>query len=94
MNPADIPQSVPDRFFKVASDTMRAAMLGQYGPTFTAEQLRTELQNNITNLIPNWSAFDAPYVLTPPEMVQVSATLEQAVDKYEAWIGAGRPAIQ
>ncbi len=92
--PEDKPQSVVDRFYKVASDTLRAAQLGQYGPNYTADQLRTELNSAVKQLIPLFSAATFPYVMLSPEADQVAEILEQAVFKYQSWDNDGRPAIQ
>lgn len=84
---------VPSRFWKVASDTLRSAMLKQAGAPTTSAELRKELEANRDNLIPNWSAFDAPFVLPSPDVDTVNGTIDNAIEIFESWDVQGRPAI-
>lgn len=94
MTPSDTPQSIPERFYKVASDILRSGMLAQAGAVTDTASLTAQLDATVTNLIPQWSAFDAPYVLKSPDAQTVATLRQQAIDIWNAWDAAGRPAIQ
>lgn len=82
----DTPQAPVDRFFKVADDVLKAAVLGQFGTPYTAAQIEKELQASATNLIPMWSPEDSPFVLTPPDVTIVQDLIAQAKAKYQAFL--------
>ncbi len=82
---------IPDRFYNMASDTMRAAQLGQLD--YTPDQLRIELENIAAKQVRNWSAFVSPYIPNPPDVLQITLMIDDFVAKYEAWLGDGKPAL-
>jgi hypothetical protein len=92
--PSTTGQSPIERFFKIASDTLRAALLKQYGDDYTAAKLKTELELNLTNIVPMFSALDSPYVLIPPDVDTAKGIIAQAVNIWNTWDADGRPQIQ
>lgn len=91
--PNDIPQTIVDRAYAVIDKTFQAAIRNQYGADFTAVQFEAEVTADIKNLLPQYSATDAPYILVSPDMEAVQGIAAQAIGKYEGWIGAGRPTV-
>ena len=82
---------IPDRFYNEAADTMRAAQLGQLD--YTPDQLRVELNNIVTKQIPQWSAFDSPFIPDPPDVETIKGLIDSFVEAYAGWIAAGKPFI-
>jgi hypothetical protein len=82
---------IPNRFYNQAADTMRAAQLGQLD--YTPDQLRVELNNIVTKQIPQWSAFDSPFIPDTPDVDVIKRLIDEFVDAYQDWLDAGKPAL-
>ena len=83
-----------DRFYTVASETTRGAELGPpQGGDYTPETLRTELENVASKQVPQWSAFDSPYVPDSPTLDGIRSIIDSCVTAYTKYIADGRPGL-
>lgn len=92
----DIVQTIEERFVKIVNDVVLAAMLGEYGfpgmgrDDYNPDKLRANLQENLTNLPGQESAFQPFTVLTWSQKSLVQA-VNDGVAAYQTWLNKNKP---
>ena len=87
-------QEILDRFYTAASETTRGAELGPpQGGDYTPETLRVELNNTAAKQVPQWSAFESPYVPDSPTMDGIRTIIDNCVTAFEKYLADGKPGL-
>lgn len=83
-----------DKFYTICAQGLRSATLGQYGPGFTADALRSNLAAQAKSFDTNWGpASNSPFTMVDPGVDVMNSYIDTACAKYQAWIDAGSPAV-
>lgn len=77
------------RFWLSCKQTLDAAKLGQYGPDFTAQNLRDNLNDFSKSIGINWGpASNSPFSMVDPGQVIMDQYINEAVACYEKYLAS------
>lgn len=80
------------KWYAICAQHLRAAQLGQYGPSLAVDDFRAGLIEEAKGFASNWT--DSEFVLVSAQVDDMTLLLNRAVQIYSDWIKAKRPAIQ
>jgi hypothetical protein len=90
MSPAEQNVQSSGNFYSLISQTLRAAVLQEYGDLGTG-QFKQKVIEAIKGSLPDFS--DSPYLMISPQNTQINAWMDEAVARYSRWLDDGKPNI-
>lgn len=79
------------KFYAIVAQHLRAAQLGQYGASYTEDQLRNSLEGEARGFDKSFRNSD--FVMISQQVDDMNALIDEAVSRYRSWIDAGKPEI-